>query len=98
MSISEITTIDVANYLRIIYDDEIESELGPIMEVAKNYIISYTGIAKDEIDEHEDFYYVFMILCSHMYDNRCLVVDSKSLNMVVTSILDMHSRNLVMRR
>ena len=95
MKLSDVTPVDVAMYLRLIYSDSVEDELVPIMSVAQSYISSYTSIPVSDLDKHDDFYIVFMILCSHMYDNRCLVVDNKSLNTVVNSILDMHSNNLV---
>ena len=95
MKISDVTPVDVAMYLRLIYSDSVEDELVPIMSASQSYISSYTSIPISDLDNYDDFYIVFMILCSHMYDNRCLVVDNKSLNTVVSSILDMHSNNLV---
>lgn len=92
MKVSEITVEDVARYARI--DDYDEIEVKNILDAAKAYVRSYTGLTDDEIDTHGDFYIAVLALCQDMYDNRSMYVDYKSnVNKVVDSILGMHCTN-----
>lgn len=92
MKVSEITVEDVANYARI--DDFNDIEIKNILESAKAYVRSYTGLTDEEIDTHDDFYIAVMALCQDMYDNRSMYSDYKSsVNKVVESILGMHCVN-----
>lgn len=95
MKVSEITVTNVAEYLRLEDGEYSEVELANLLSVAKKFIKSYTGLTDEEIDEHEDFYIVVMILCQDMYDNRSMYVDKNNLNKVVETILGMHSVNLL---
>lgn len=93
MKVSEIEAEDVAGYLRLdTYEDK---EIVPLIESARAYIRSYTGLSDEEIDAHEDFYIVILILCQDMYDNRCMYVESSNLNKVIENILGMHCVNLL---
>lgn len=93
MKVSEIEVENVADYIRLdSYNDE---EIIPLLEAAKAFIRSYTGLSDEEVDEHEDFYIVVLILCQDMYDNRCMYVDKNNLNKVVDTILGMHCVNLL---
>lgn len=105
MKISEITSKEVASYLRLDYSsltaDEV-TELDNLLIVAKKFISDYTGIPAtsedvtiDTLDNHEDFYIVAMILCQDMYDNRTLYIEKDNLNKVIDTILGMHSINLL---
>lgn len=96
--VSEITIKDVADYLRL--DNYVESENETYLNVAKNYISSYTGIPiinedGESLDDFPDFVIVVYVLCQDMYDNRTMYVDKSNVNKVVQTILDMHSRNLL---
>lgn len=93
MKVSEIQVEQVADYLRL--DDYLVSDLSPLLDSAKAFIRSYTGLGDEEIDTHEDFYIVVLILCQDMYDNRCMYVDKGNLNKVVDTILGMHCVNLL---
>lgn len=95
MKVSEIQVSDVANYLRLEEGEYSEALLTSLLNTAKEFIKSYTGLTIDQIDEHEDFYIVVMILCQDMYDNRSMYVDKNNLNKVVETILGMHSVNLL---
>ena len=94
MKVSEITTKQISEYLRLDNDSDTES-LQPYLDVAKHFVESYTGLTSEEIDQHEDFYIVVLILCQDMYDNRCMYVDKNNLNKVVDTILGMHRVNLL---
>ena len=93
MKLSEITISEVISYLRL--DSYDPFTLEPILTTAKKFIQSYTGLDEREADEHEDFFIVVMILCQDMHDNRVLYVDKNNLNKVVSTILDIHRKNLI---
>lgn len=97
MKVSEITYTDVANYLRM---EEVTAEdisyINTLIEVAKDYILNYTGIKdKETLDNYEDMVIVVYVLVQDMYDNRALYVDNSNLNRVVETILGMHQVNLL---
>lgn len=93
MKVKEIETENVAQYLRL--EEYDEDQMVAILDSAKAFIRSYTGLTDDEINTHDDFYIVVMILCQDMYDNRCMYVDKSNLNKVVDTILGMHCVNLM---
>lgn len=94
--VSDITYEDVANYLRI---DEVDggdiNTLNTLIGISKTFISNYTGRTTEEMDNYQDFVAVVLILCQDMWDNRTLYVDKTNLNMVVETILGMHSVNLL---
>lgn len=97
MKVSEITYTDVANYLRM---EEVTTEnisyINTLIEVAKDYILNYTGIKdKETLDNYEDMVIVIYVLVQDMFDNRALYVDNSNLNRVVETILGMHQVNLL---
>lgn len=99
--VSEITAQDVANYIHVVIDNETDkSELDTYLNVAKNFISNYTGIPvtstdtdAETLDSYADFVIVALILCQDMYDNRTMYIEKGAVNMVVKTILDMHTRN-----
>lgn len=94
--VSKITIDDIANYIRLTeLSDEDRKLLTNLKQVAIDFIKSYTGLADDKIDEHNDFVYVFYILCQDMWDNRTLYIEKGNLNKVVETILGMHCVNLL---
>lgn len=95
MKVSEITVNNVVEYLRLEDGEYNEAEIENLLNVAKQFVKSYTGLTDEQIDQHEDFYIVIMILCQDMYDNRSYYVDKNNLNKVVETILGMHSVNLL---
>lgn len=99
--VSEITVEDIANYIRLTEVSDIEkNELQTYLNVAKNYISNYTGIQEtsddpnvETLDTYADFMIVVYVLCQDLYDNRTMYVEKNSINKVVQTILDMHTRN-----
>lgn len=97
MKISEITVNDVVNFLKL--EEYCERDIETVMEAAKAYISSYTGIPAEQtegktcLDDYKEFYIVLLVLCQDMYDNRSFTVEKTNVNRVVQSILDLHSRN-----
>lgn len=94
--VSEITTQDLAEYIRLseVTTDETNT-LTNLLNIAKAYIMGYTGHTMTELDDYQDFVIVVFVLVQDMWDNRTLYVDSTNLNVVVESILGMHSVNLL---
>jgi hypothetical protein len=98
MKISEITTSNLADYLKLEYDELTDAELAFLVSIqtASNaYILSYTGLTAEEADTHDDFVIVVYVLVQDMYDNRSMYVEKSNLNKVVETILGMHCVNLL---
>lgn len=93
MKVSEITAEQVVEYIRA--DDYKQEEIDAFISASRAFVRSYTELTDEEIDEHEDFYTVIMILCQDMHDNRVLYPDKNNLNKVVETILGMHRKNLL---
>lgn len=94
--ISDITYQDVAEYIRL---SEVttsdQNYINNLINISKDYIQKYTGIAQENLDNYNDLVIVVFVLCQDMYDNRSLYVDNSNLNKVVETILGMHSINLL---
>ena len=95
-AISQITVQDLADYIRIyeVTQDDLNT-LNTLLTVAKNYVVNYTGQTIESMDTYQDIIIVILILVQDMWDNRTLYVDSNNVNMVVDSILGLHSVNLL---
>ena len=94
--VSEITYQDVADYIRLSeVSQSDQNTLTNLINISLAYIQGYTGITNDNLDNYQDFIIVVLVLCQDMWDNRTLYVDNSNLNHVVSSILDMHSVNLL---
>lgn len=96
--ISEIVVDDIIDYLRISKTSEKEKKyLKTILNISKEYIRKYTGYDKiDDLDKYPDLVIVVFVLCQSMYDDRAYYIDNTNVNKVVQSILDLHSRNLLL--
>lgn len=94
--ISDITYSDIANYIRLseVSEDE-QKYLTTLINISKDYILKYTGIEKDNLDNYTDLIIVVFVLCQDMYDNRSMYIDNSNLNKVVDTILGMHQNNLL---
>ena len=94
--VSDITYTDIANYLRLVEVSESdENYLNTLINISKEYISKYTGIAINNLDNYADFIIVVFILCQSMYDVRSLYVDTTNQNQVIETILGMHQNNLL---
>lgn len=92
--VSDITPEYLANYLRIYeVDESVTNELETSISVATAFIQSYTG--QPDIDAFPEFVQAALLLCQDMYDTRTLYVGKSNVNKAITSILDMHSINLL---
>lgn len=103
MRISEIDRETVRRYIRS-DDEEPEDDelLDAVLEAAKSYTETYTGLPiqknedqEDYLDKYQDVAIAILVLCQDLHDNRSMYVEKSNVNRVVASILDMHCRNLV---
>ncbi len=94
--ISEITYQDLADYLRLVEVDEGEQNtLNNMLNIAKNFVVNYTGRALEDLDNYNDLVSVIFVLVQDMYDNRSLYVDKSNLNNFVETTLGLHQINLL---
>lgn len=102
MKVSDITSKDVADFLRLEDDNYSETLINAILDAAKSYIVAYTGIPAtaeegvETLDDHPDFCLALLVLCQDMYCNRSMVIGEKDgVNQTVDAILSTHARNLL---
>ena len=96
MTFSELDESTVADYLRL--DDDSDELLEGILQAAKSYVVNYTGLDAEALDQLPDIPIAVMVLAQDMYDNRAYQAGSVQIgnvNKVVASILEMHRVNLV---
>lgn len=95
-TVSQITTDDLYDYLRIAEKDtDTTNLLSTLLTVAKVYVGEYTGRTIQDLDNYRDIIICVLVLVQDMYDNRTLYVDKGNVNKVVESILGLHSVNLL---
>ena len=82
----------VKQYLKVDFTDDYLL-IDTIIKGAKSYIISYTGLKKDEADKIEELKFAAFLLIEQMYSNRSALVETDKINFALTTILDMHARN-----
>ena len=94
--ISDITYQNIADYIRLseVTEDD-QNYLTMLINISKDYILEYTGIDEDNLDNYTDLIIVVFVLCQDMYDTRSMYVDTSNLNKVVDTILGMHQTNLL---
>lgn len=96
MRISDVTVQDLVVYVREDNNDESTlSTFNMMFSAAKSYIKSYTGLTDEQMNEKEDLTIALFVLVSEMYDTRIYTVQNDKVNKVVSSILNMHSQNLL---
>ena len=98
MRISEVTMKDFTDYLRLDDTSKIEeSKIERMKASAVSYMIEYTGLTVDEMDQFEDMTQALFILVADMFDNRNLYIEGKAsnVNKSVQIILGLHSVNLL---
>ena len=100
MKVSELTPNILAGYLRIdddCLDDLTLQFLETAITSAKGYIMSYTGLDNEEMDNYQDLTIACMALVQDFYDTRSVLIpaNKSARNKTVDTILGMHSRNLL---
>ena len=97
MKISDVTTQNIIDYLRIDNATEIESaEIERMKASAISFITGYTGLSETELDDFEDLTQALFVLVADMFDNRNMQSDKAvNVNKMVDRILGLHSVNLL---
>ncbi len=97
MRVSDVTLQNVMDFLRIDLPTEIEeTEISAMMTAALNYIVGYTGLTEEEIDEHEDITIAYQVLIADMFDQRNNQIEKPTyVNRTVQSILSLYRVNLL---
>lgn len=103
MRVSQVTAKVLMDYIRLDEPtDEDMKLLTAILDSAKAYVSSYTGLPltatqeeKNCIEDHEDITTAVLVLCQDMYDNRSMYVEKSYVNKTVDTILNMHCCNFV---
>lgn len=93
MKLSELTPETAVRYARVEGDDAARME--PLIEAARSYVLSYTGLTADEADELPDLTVAALVLISDMYEHRDMYAESAAANRTAETILNMYCRNLV---
>lgn len=94
--ISDITYQNIADYIRLSEISQSDQNyLTTLINISIDYILNYTGIDEDDLDDYADLIIVVFVLCQDMYDTRAMYVDNSNLNKVVETILGMHQNNLL---
>lgn len=94
MKISEVTTQELKAYANVFHDED-NDLFTSILSACKSYIKGYTGLTPEQIDQKEDLTIALYVLSNELYDNRTFTVQNDKVNVVIKSILDMHSINLL---
>ena len=94
MKISEVTITNLKNYAKVEHTED-DTLFTAILTAIKAHILSYTGLDADAADLEEDLTMVLFVLSNEMYENRQYTVQNDKVNVVIKSILDKHSINLL---
>ena len=94
--ISEITTTDLVDSLRISELDSSQTQLlTTIQAAAVNYIVGVTGLTLEQLDNYPDLTLAVYALVQDMYDNRAIYIDKANISDTVSTILNMYRTNLL---
>ncbi len=93
MKISEITTEFLIDYCNAYPEDE--TIISAFKDAAVSYIRSYTGLTDEELMEMDDITIGLLVLVNSMYDYRGIEADKSNVNVILDSVLSMHSKNLL---
>lgn len=98
MKISEIEIDMVKLYLKIDFtEDDVLLQL--IIDSAKGYLKTYTGLEDAVLDTKEDLTLAVLTLVADMYENRGFTVEemgkTNKINKIIDSMLGLYSINLL---
>jgi hypothetical protein len=94
MKISEVTIEHLKDYANVFHNED-DDLFANILLATKAYIRGYTGLDDISLDLKDDLTIALMILAMDMYDIRTFNIESAKANLMVQSILQMHSINLL---
>jgi len=94
MKVSDLDIVMVKLYLKVDFtEDDLIIQL--IIDSAKSYLKSYTGLDNTMLDTKEDLTLGVLALVTDMYENRSFTVDQDKVNKIIDSMLSLHSINLL---
>lgn len=94
MTISELTPETVKDWCGISDDDSDDIVGTLLMPAAKAYIIGYTGLSAEQLDEHDDLATAFCVLVNDMFTSREYTISShRQVSPAVKTILSMYAVN-----
>ena len=93
MKIDEQLLEEIKNYLNV-YHNEDDLLIQSLAEMSIEYIKDYTALTDEQIQAKMNSLKVaIMIICSDAYDNRGQTTLQHKQNLLLTSILNLHSKN-----
>lgn len=93
MKIDEQLLEEIKNYLNV-YHNEDDLLIQSLAEMSIEYIKDYTALNDEEIEvKMNSLKVAIMIICSDAYDNRGQTTLQHKQNLLLTSILNLHSKN-----
>lgn len=92
---SEIQIKTIVEYLRLEEGQYSDDELNIMLDAAKSFVQSQTGLSEEEIDAHKDISIAILVLVQDMFENRTMYVDKSNVNKVVDSIIGMYRTNFL---
>ena len=95
MTLGTLTPYDLCQYGRIDPNPAEETLLCGILEAAKSYCLSHTGLTAEEAEAYPDIALAALTIAADLYDNRSMTVGEDTVNPVISAILGAHARNLL---
>lgn len=93
MKISEVTRSIAKNYCGV-YEDDSDQLIDIMMSSAKSFIIGYTGLTEEELEDHEDITDAYLVLINDMFSQRDYTLSwQKQINPAADAILHMYAKN-----
>lgn len=94
--VSDLTVSDLTEYLRIVEVDPQETSfLNTVLEAAKNYAVSETGLGLSVLDNYPEITLAVLAIAQDLYDNRSVYVDKSNVSETISTILGLHRINLL---
>ena len=93
IKINEVTTDLLINYCNAYSEDSTLLEI--FRDASISHIKSYTGLTIEEINTMDDLTVALLVLVNGMFDNRSVEADKGKINLILDSILGLHSKNLL---
>lgn len=103
MTISDLSITNVADYLRVEYDEEDAEQyraerqaLELAMSTALGHMAGYTGRDEEFLSSRDDLAYPYLVFCAEAYENRQVrLTQGQYKNEYVYQVLDKYVVNLL---
>lgn len=94
MKLSDVSLDNVRDFCGISSDTS-NDIVQILVDGAKHFVLSQTGLDEAEADDHDDLTLAFMTLVNEMYTNRTYTVDVQNVNPFASDIIGQHRTNLL---